>query len=166
MLTVVKRNPGGEETIRYSAKIAGHLESGIVLDAHWNNPRRDLGYTVFEPGDHFVEYFYSDRWYNIFAIENAQTDFKGWYCNVAQPALITEEYIDQIDLLLDVWIAPDGAFQVLDEDEFQADQTLTTAQRLGSVQGLHSLLALLAARGEPFQRLVQTEQPSDESLFT
>ena len=165
MLTVVKRNPSGEETIRYSAEIAGHLENGIVLNAYWNNPRRDLGYTVFEPGDHFAEYFYSDRWYNIFAIEGAQTGFKGWYCNVAAPAFITEEYIDQIDLYLDVWIAPDGTFQILDEDEFHAEQTLSNEQRSGASEGLNSLLALLAARAEPFQRIVQVEQSSDGSLF-
>lgn len=150
MITVVKLNPLGEEKIRYPAEVLARLENGIVLDAYWNNPKRDLGYTVFETGDHFIEYFYTNRWFNIFAISNAHGRRKGWYCNVAVPALISEERVEQIDLLLDVWIDPDGQTLILDEDEFAADTTLTEAQRRGAREGLRDLLALVEARREPF----------------
>lgn len=151
MITVVKLNPQGEEKIRYPAEVAAYLENGVILDAYWNHTSRDLGYTVFEPGDHFVEYFYSDRWFNIFAISSAQGQHKGWYCNVAAPAQISEERIEQIDLLLDVWVNPDGQALILDEDEFAADTTLSELQRCGARQGLQALLALIEARHEPFR---------------
>ena len=150
MITVVKLNPLGEEKIRYPAEVFARLENGIVLDAYWNNPSRDLGYTVFETGDHFIEYFYTNRWFNIFAISGANGRRKGWYCNVAAPALIGEEQIEQIDLLLDVWVGPDGQTLILDEEEFAVDSTLTEAQRHGARQGLQDLLALIKARREPF----------------
>jgi len=153
MITVVKLSPQGTEKIRYPAELVTRLEHGVVLDAYWNHARRDLGYTIFEPGDHFIEYFYSDRWFNIFAISTAAGQRKGWYCNVAAPARIDAGLVEQVDLLLDVWVTPDGQTLILDEDEFAADQTLTTEQRLGARQGLHALLALLAARLEPFTEL-------------
>src|SRR5215472_9568684 len=102
MVTVIKLNPLGEEKTRYSAKILTRLDNVLILDAYWENPRRDLGYTIFEPGDHFVEYYYTNRWFNIFAISAADGTRKGWYCNIAAPVQISEERIEQVDLLLDV----------------------------------------------------------------
>lgn len=150
-VNVVKLDPQGKEKIQYPAQVLTRLENGVVLDAYWNHPRKDLGYTVFEPGDHFIEYFYADRWFNIFAISAPDGRRKGWYCNVAAPAHIGEERIEQVDLLLDVWVDPTGQPLILDEDEFAADLTLTAQQRSGAEQGLQDLLALIAARRSPFQ---------------
>jgi hypothetical protein len=70
-------------------------------------------------GDRFVETFYSDRWYNVFAIYDRDDGvFKGWYCNVGYPAVIEKDTVSYIDLALDLWVAADGAQTVLDEDEF------------------------------------------------
>jgi uncharacterized protein len=150
MITVIKLNPLGEEKTRYAAELLARLENGVVLDAYWQNPRRDLGYTVFESGDHFVEYYYTDRWFNIFAISTPDGKRKGWYCNIAAPAQISEECVEQVDLLLDVWVSPDGELLILDEDEFVSDTTLTEAQRLHASQGLQDLLALIETHSEPF----------------
>lgn len=150
MITVVKLDPLGAEKIRYPAEVRARLENGVILDAYWNRPAMDLGYTTFEPGDHFVEYFYMDRWFNIFAIASADNKRKGWYCNVAAPAHISEERVEQIDLLLDVWVGPDGQALILDEEEFAADTTLTEEQRRRALQGLQELLTLIFARHEPF----------------
>jgi predicted RNA-binding protein associated with RNAse of E/G family len=148
---VIKLNPQGEEQTRYLAEIHASIANGVILDAYWQRPRLDLGYTLFEPGDHFREYFYTDRWFNIFAVASEHGQRKGWYCNVAQPAQISTERIEQVDLLLDVWVRPDGEVLLLDEEEFVAELTLTEFQRHGARQGLHNLLALIDARHEPFQ---------------
>ena len=157
MITVVKQNPLGEAKIRYSGEITEHLvNGGVVIQARWTLPARDLGYTVFEPGDQFTEYYYADRWYNIFDIAHSDGTRKGWYCNVAEPAHIYDDVIEQIDLLLDVWVNPQGEALILDEDEFTADTTLTQAQRIGAQHGLQALLQLLATRQEMFSSLGAT----------
>ncbi len=153
MITIVKRNPLGEAKIRYSGEITKQLADGVVIQARWTMPERDLGYTVFEPGDQFTEYYYADRWYNIFDIARSDGTRKGWYCNVAEPAHIHEHVIEQIDLLLDVWVNPQGEALILDEDEFAADATLTQAQRIGAQRGLQALLQLLTTRQEVFSSL-------------
>ncbi len=153
MATVVKQNPVGEVKIRYSGEIIKHLTYGVVIQASWTLPARDLGYIVFEPGDQFTEYYYTNRWYNIFDIARSDGTRKGWYCNVAEPAHIYNDEIEQIDLLLDVWVDPQGKALVLDEDEFAADTTLTQEQRIGAQSGLQALLQLLAARQEMFANI-------------
>jgi len=153
MITVIKRNPVGEEKTRYAGEVIERLSDGVVIEAYWTWAARDLGYARFEPGDRFIEYYYSDRWFNIFAISNKDGSRKGWYCNVAAPAVISAASIEQVDLLLDVWVDPTGKSLVLDEDEFEADLTLTAEQRKGAIQGLSDLLALIALRRDMFSEV-------------
>jgi hypothetical protein len=152
VITVIKQDSQGTEKIRYHGELVERLPTGIVILAEWTLPTKELGYARFEPGDTFTEYYYSDRWYNIFAILDADGKCKGWYCNVAQPATIFAEHIEQIDLLLDVWVNPDGEPLVLDEDEFAA-ATLNEEQRTGACEGLRKLLELLETRSEAFSLL-------------
>ena len=153
MVTVVKQNPLGEVKIRYSGKVIQHLAQGVVIQASWTLSSRDLGYVVFELGDQFTEYYYTSRWFNIFEIQRADGTRKGWYCNITEPAHIHEDVIEQIDLLLDVWVHPNGEPLLLDEDEFTTDTTLTDEQRVGAQQGLQALLQLIAARQEMFSSI-------------
>ena len=150
MVTVVKLNTLGEARIQYEGEIVKRLENGVVIQAYWKQAAKDLGYTRFEPGDCFTEYYYSDRWYNIFDIADAGGQRKGWYCNIAQPASIFDGRVEQVDLLLDVWVDPRGFPLVLDEDEFEADNTLNAELRKAALDGLRELLEMIAAQQEPF----------------
>lgn len=150
MITVVKKNPLGEVKIQYTGEVVERLSDGVIISARWQHEAKDLGYTRFEPGDQFIEYYYTDRWFNIFDISTPEGIRKGWYCNIAEPALIYNDHIEQIDLLLDVWVNPEGQPLLLDEDEFEADTTLSDVQRNRAGQGLHDLLQLIAARETPF----------------
>ncbi len=150
MITVTKLNPLGERKIQYQGEVIQRLSHGVVIQAYWKQPTKDLGYTLFEPGDQFIEYYYTDRWFNIFDISSASGTRKGWYCNIAEPAHIRDEQIEQVDLLLDVWVNPKGAPLVLDEDEFESDTTLNDEQRRGARQALQDLLQMIEAQTEPF----------------
>ena len=150
MITVNKLNPLGEKTIQYQGEVLERLADGIIIQAYWNHSPKDLGYVCFEPGDLFIEYYYANRWFNIFEISDASNTRKGWYCNIAEPADIREDQILQKDLLLDVWVDPSGKPLILDEDEFEADRTLDDKQRQGARQGLRDLLQIIVAQIEPF----------------
>jgi predicted RNA-binding protein associated with RNAse of E/G family len=155
LVTVHKLNGRGESTVQYEAEVVERLADGVRLEARWTRPALDLGYTRFEPGDRFVEWFFCDRWYNIFEIHTGATGaLKGWYCNVAAPATIEAYTVAARDLVLDLWVAADGTTQVLDEDEFAADTTMDAATRAGAEAGLRALLELVAALRPPFDAIV------------
>jgi len=158
MITVVKLNPRKEPKIKYQGEVSARLTHGVIIQASWSHPPKDLGYAVFEPGDRFLEYYYTDRWYNIFDIASKDGQRKGWYCNITEPAVIYDDRIEQIDLFLDVWITPNGKTLLLDEDEFASDITLSAEQREGAQKGLQDLLKMLAARQEAFAEVKQDEQ--------
>jgi len=150
MITVVKQNALGEPKIQYQGELIQRSTDGVVIEAYWKHAPKDLGYTIFEPGDRFIEYYYTNRWYNIFDISGTDGQRKGWYCNVAEPAHIFEDHIEQVDLLLDVWVDPQGVPLILDEDEFAFDTTLNKEQRVGARKGLEDLLQVIAARQAQF----------------
>jgi uncharacterized protein len=152
MITVVKLNPRGETKIQYQGEVVERLSSGVIIQAHWSHPTKNLGYVSFEPGDRFIEYYYTNRWYNIFDIASTKGVRKGWYCNIAEPAILFEDRIEQVDLLLDVWVSPISEILILDEDEFAADSTLTVGQRIGAKRGLQELLKMIADHQEAFSK--------------
>lgn len=154
-----KRSATGVVQISYPGMVISHAGGEIVLHATWEHAERDLGYTIFAPGDRFTEYFYANQWFNIMRIDAAQTHtLRGWYCNITRPALITPDAVAYDDLWLDLWVESDGAQRVLDEDEFAAatldDMTRTQAQaglaevRRWAVHGLGPF-AELAREGPP-----------------
>lgn len=152
-VTVHKLNTRGEVTVSYEAEVAERLPGGVRLEARWTRPRLDLEYTTFETGDRFVEWYFADRWYNIFEIHAGDGPTKGWYCNVAEPAVITASEIRCRDLLLDLWVGVDGDTRVLDEDEFAANRDLDDATRAAALAGLAELRELVASRAAPFHAL-------------
>ena len=93
-------------------------------------------------GDRFVEYFYNDRWYNIFAVHEGDShELKGWYCNVCRPAILGE-----VDHSLRgpgpgyMGGSPDGRPLVLDEDEFAA-LAITAEERATGLKALERTAA-------------------------
>lgn len=149
-VTVKKLNLNRELVIAYSGEILARTADTIVLEARFQRPTMDLGYAVFEQHDRFVEYFFTDRWYNIFEIHSVHDDhLKGWYCNIAYPAVFGKGTIEQIDLALDVWINPGGSYRVLDHDEFDR-LAIDRVTRLRAQQAVGELIYLLYQRTAPF----------------
>src|SRR5258708_23082170 len=116
-VTVHKLDLRGEVVVRYDAELTERFANGVRLEARWTRPELPLGYTRFAPGDLFVEWFYTDRWYNIFEIHSAGGRLKGWYCNIAEPASIAAGGLARPELLLHLLVDPHGGMQGRDDAE-------------------------------------------------
>lgn len=151
-LIIRKLDLDGREAFRYAAsRVLGRTATSITVEAFFTRyDRLDLGYTVFERGDRFIEHFYADRWYNVFEVRAAGSNaLRGWYCNIARPARLAEEEVAQVDLALDVWVNPDGSALVLDEDEFAA-LALSPEEAASARAAVDEIRALAAGRAGPF----------------
>lgn len=93
-----------------------------------------------------VTHFYKDRWYNVIGI--IKDDAITYYCNLSSPALVDAEAIKYIDYDLDVKVAADGSFTVLDQNEYRKH-----AQQMGYPADLCAILeAEFAALQESIRR--------------
>lgn len=136
---IQKKNPAGEVTYEYEGELLKRDEHSVTLEALFDRADMPFMDTVFKTGDRFIEYYFNDRWYNIFAIHDRDGGkIKGWYCNIGMPADIEEGVVSYVDLALDLWVSADGKQTVLDEDEFEKLQ-LDEQTRTSALLGLHEL---------------------------
>ena len=63
-----------------------------------------------------IMFFYRNRWFNIIAQLKRNGLF--YYCNIASPFIIDNGVIKYIDYDLDLRVFADGAFRVLDRNEY------------------------------------------------
>lgn len=140
MITVRKRDHAGALVWEYPGRVLEEGENFIRLEAFFNRDDLPFEGIILKRNDRFVETFFTDRWYNIFEIYDRDDGrLKGWYCNVGHPACRDEkDVVSYRDLLLDLWVTPDGVQHVLDEDEF-AEAELDVQIRAMALEGLFQL---------------------------
>ncbi|MET9345759.1 DUF402 domain-containing protein [Streptomyces termitum] len=147
----------GRLKIRYPAEVLAETATRLSVRAPWAAEGvRDFGFVRFEPGDVFVEHYWTDRWYTVKEVRAADGTLKGWYCDVTRPAAIGPAGVVVEDLDLDLWVSADGSEVLrLDEDEFAAsglsaadpeaaERAVAALDELARL-GRHGLTALLAA---------------------
>ena len=138
-IKVQKKNPAGKLTYEYEGQVLNRDEYSIVLEALFDRADMPFMDVVFKNGDRFVEYYFTDRWYNIFAVHDREDGkVKGWYCNIGKPAVIEDGTVSYVDLALDLWVSSDGKQTVLDEDEFQ-ELEISDELRSNALKGLAEL---------------------------
>ena len=148
-IKVQKKNPKGEITYQYEGILLSRDENSITLEALFDREDMPFMDIVLKKGDRFVEHYYSDRWYNVFAVYDRDNgELKGWYCNVGEPAVIEDSLVSYVDLALDLWVSANGKQTVLDEDEFEKLH-LNEELGAGALSGLNELKRLFENNKPP-----------------
>ncbi len=105
---------------RWHAHLRAHDDTLLIFDAVFdeevNHPL--LGHIAH--GTLSTEYYWTNRFYNIFRFANPDGGLRNFYCNIATPARLENQTLRFIDLDIDVLVHPDLSYEVLDEDEFAA----------------------------------------------
>ncbi len=152
-MIVKKLSLAGIEQFAYATRVVEQDATTAVVTARWERAALDLGYTIFAPGDVFIEYYYADRWFNILRIDEAATGAcRGWYCNISRPARFSADAITFVDLYLDLWVTATGEQTVLDEEEFAA-AGLDDETRAAALAGLAEVTRWAAHGLGPFASL-------------
>jgi protein associated with RNAse G/E len=100
-----------------------------------------------------TEYYWTDRWYSVFRFREPWGELRNYYCNVNRPAEFDGGVLTFIDLDIDVLVAPDFSYRVLDEDEFEAHAVsygYSADVRARVPRARAELIELIEARRFPF----------------
>jgi protein associated with RNAse G/E len=143
----------GTEHRRWRAQISKQEGSLLVLDAKFEEEIRHplLGTVAAETLS--MEYYWLDRWYNVFRFVEPTGELRNFYCNVNVPPVLQKNVLSYIDLDVDVLVAPDFSYSILDEDEFAANAArfnYPAEVLLKSRAALAELIALVEGRAFPF----------------
>lgn len=146
----------GTEHRRWPARVSARCDSLLVLDATFEEEiRHPLLGTILE-GTRSVEYYWLDRWYNVFRFHEPTGKLRNFYCNVNVPPTFDGRVLSYIDLDIDILVAPDLSYTILDEDEFEASSAHFNYPPLikaGARAALTELVAIIESRRFPFDRL-------------
>ena len=111
----------------------------------------DLGF--IPRGTVSYEYYWLDRWYNVFRFLLPDGGLRNYYCNVNMPPTFENGVLDYVDLDIDVLVWPDGSHQVLDMDEFEENAVLfgySNDVRTNAIDSLSKLISLKECGKFPF----------------
>ena len=127
----------------------------IVLNAAFDREiEHDLLGTISR-GTLSVEYYWLDRWYNVFRFGGPDGALRNFYCNVNQPPSLNDHVLSYVDLDIDVVVNPDFSFQVLDLDEFEKNAVrygYPLELQANARRALKELTNLIETRAFPFDK--------------
>ncbi len=143
----------GSEYRRWNAMIARQDGSLLVLDAAFDVDVQHELLGEISRGTRTIEYYWLDRWFNVFRFLASDRTTKMFYCNVNMPPIVSGGMLSYVDLDIDILVQPDFSYQVLDLDEFAMN-----AERYGypeqikrqSQSAVDELISMIDARQFPF----------------
>ena len=143
----------GTEYRRWNARLSHREGDLVVLDAKFDV---DVSHELLgEIKQHTktVEYYWLNRWYNVFRFLKHDGSTRLWYCNINTPPEFNGATLTYVDLDIDILVQPNFSFQILDEGEFA-----TNAKRYGYSEeekvrahtAVQELIAMIDQRHFPF----------------
>ena len=143
----------GLEHRRWPARIAKIDGPLLVLDAVFEDEiEHDLLGTI-SSGTISTEYYWLDRWYNVFRFSDPHRKLKNYYCNVNQPPSFDGRVLSYIDLDIDVFVAPDLTYKILDVEDFEENArryAYPKEVQANARRALVDLTGLIESRAFPF----------------
>jgi hypothetical protein len=143
----------GAEHRRWRARLLSRDASLLVLDARFEDEIRHALLGTLRRGTLSVEYYWLDRWYNVFRFHEPTGELRNYYCNVNVPPTFDGRVLSYVDLDMDILVAPDLSYSIVDEDEFEANAALFDYPlhvRERAQNALAELVSMIEARRFPF----------------
>ena len=152
-LTVQVLKHDGREYRRWRARIAERKEKLIVLDAEFDTDVHHHLLGEIKRGTRTVEYYWLDRWYNVFRFADPCGALRNYYCNINVPPTFDGQLLSYVDLDTDILVEADFSYRVLDLEEFEqnaAHYGYSRELRLNAERALDELITLIESRAFPF----------------
>ena len=108
---------------------------------------------IIRSGTISYEFYWLDRWYNVFRFHEPEGDLKYFYCNINMPPTFKNNVLDYVDLDIDVLVDKDFRYTVLDQNEFEENSQIYKYPSeiiKRTEQSLEEILNLINRREFPF----------------
>jgi protein associated with RNAse G/E len=159
MITVRACKYDGTEHRRWSAKLLQQEGSLLVLDASFAEEiSHDLLGTILR-GTRSIEYYWLDRWYNVFRFSQPDGALRSYYCNINIPPEFNGQTLNYVDLDIDILVEPDLTYRVVDLKDFELNArryNYSNEVQAQARRALAELIDLIETRDFPFNDPIST----------
>lgn len=110
---------------------------------------------LIRKGTFSYEYYWLDRWYNVFRFHEPDGRFRNYYCNLTLPPTFDGNNLDYVDLDIDLLVWPDMSIEILDSAEFDenSEKFVYPADLIRKVElSIDELTGLIERREFPFDQ--------------
>jgi len=152
-VTINSRKFNGDIHRAWKAELLEKRGSLLVFKGVFENEVRHSKLGVIGRGTISYEYYWLDRWYNVFRFHEPDGALRNFYCNINLPPSFENEVLDYIDLEIDVLVAKDFETEILDLDEFEENSKFYGYPKeiiAGTFLALDELLKIIERRRFPF----------------
>jgi protein associated with RNAse G/E len=152
-LTVRVIKHDGAESRRWHGRIVRREGSLIVLEAAFEFDVQHHLLGDIPRGTRTIEFYWLDRWYNVFRFLNDDGETRLYYCNINLPPKLEKDVLTYIDLDVDVLVESDLSYQVLDLEEFAENAArygYSAETKLQAHAAVDELISLIKKREFPF----------------
>jgi uncharacterized protein len=152
-IVVSARKYDGTEHRSWLARILVERGSLLILDAKFDEEVQHDFLGTISRGTVSTEYYWLDRWYNIFRFSDDAGRLRNYYCNVNLPPVFDGTVLSYVDLDIDVLVAPDYSYKILDFDDFaeNAKRYSYSSEVIEKAEtAVTELISLVESRAFPF----------------
>ena len=151
-----------------------YLDDDVIVTSQRVQPSSPIvqnGETVL--GDNFaaIWFVFTGLWYDVGKVYNLKNEWTGYYCDIMKPVKRSVDSTGKLDrfeitdLFLDLWINPDGSYEIQDEDEF-AEAVQNGAIDTGLETEARKVLTALIAKVESGDVEHQVQEVINRTQFT
>jgi uncharacterized protein len=137
----------------WTAQLREIRDQLLILDAAFEVDVQHESLGTIPKGTRTIEYYWLDRWYNIFQFLEDDGRTKLFYCNINTPPAVEEGVLRYVDLDIDVLVRPDLSYEVLDLEEFEDNARrygYSEASKKGAQTAVNELKEMIEGRQFPF----------------
>jgi protein associated with RNAse G/E len=118
-ITVKTYKYDGRQHRSWQAEVLEQRGDLLVLLGVFNERIEHSQLGVIEPGTLSYEYYWLDRWYNVFRFHEPDGALRNYYCNINMPPKFEDGVLSYVDLDIDIYVSPELEVSVWDTDEFE-----------------------------------------------
>ena len=125
----------------------------IVLDAKFTDEIVHDSLGTIAAGTHSLEYYWLDRWYNIFRFAEPNGSLRNYYCNINVPPTLDGKTLSYVNLDMDILVRPDFSYNLLDLEEFESNAmrySYPAEVQANAQDAVNELLKMIRTRAFPF----------------
>jgi protein associated with RNAse G/E len=152
MITVNSRKYDGSIRRSWQCEFIRQDDSLLVFVGEFETDVSHSEIGFIKKGTVSYEYFWLDRWYNIFRFHEPSGEVRNFYGNIAMPPKFEDGILDYVDLDIDVLATPGLELTVLDRVEYERNAELysyTSEVRAKAEEALNELVELFESRNAP-----------------
>ncbi len=153
-ITVAVLKHDGVEYRRWHGRLVEYEGPLVVLDAEFEADVSHHLLGEIKRGSRLLEYYWLDRYYNVFRFLHDDGSTRLYYCNINKPPTFDGQMLTYVDLDIDLIVRPDYSYDVLDLEEFAANAKhygYSDDEKENVAAALKELLDLIRKRQFPFQ---------------